>query len=94
MLALVGEHDTERDDALNVRARIDRQQGHDRQQRAKRWLAAMRAAAAEHGLTTSHRLDVLADSGHSFDECAAPHRGDLARRVVVWMVAAGARTRR
>ena len=49
--------------------RIDDQQGPDRLTRARRWTAAISAAAERYGLEPRVSLTVLADCGHDFHSC-------------------------
>ena len=65
---LVGEWDGERDPSLKTSARLDRQQGHDRIERGRRWVDAMERAARGRGLSTTFRFRLLEGSGHSFTE--------------------------
>jgi pimeloyl-ACP methyl ester carboxylesterase len=49
---------------------IDAQQGRDRLERARRWTAAIQAAAERFGLPPRASLRVLPGAGHSFQACA------------------------
>jgi pimeloyl-ACP methyl ester carboxylesterase len=49
---------------------IDAQQGRDRLERARRWTAAIQAAAERFGLPPRASLRVLPNAGHSFEACA------------------------
>lgn len=64
---IVGENDTERDQALNKSPIIDRMQGFDRLERARNWIAAMSAACAERGRPPNIDLAVLSRAGHCFE---------------------------
>jgi dienelactone hydrolase len=66
MAVVVGGDDIERDPALNQAPRIDRQQGMDRCDRGRRWVAAMQQAAQTRGLSTRYRFEVLPGVGHDF----------------------------
>lgn len=66
MTVVVGGDDTARDDALNQSRRIDRQQGENRRERGRRWIAAMQAAARAVGLATPYHFEVMAGVGHDF----------------------------
>jgi pimeloyl-ACP methyl ester carboxylesterase len=50
---------------------IDAQQGLDRLSRARRWVAAVNAAASTRGLPPPARLTVLSGAGHDFGQCIA-----------------------
>ena len=73
---VVGEADIDRDDSLNTDPDVDRQ-GRNRLERASRWAAALRRAAAEHGMLPSVSLVTLPGVTHSFSESIA--QGGLAR---------------
>ncbi len=75
----VGAQDRRRDPALNTREAIDRLQGLNRLQRARNWVAAMRAAAESAGLKPRIRLRVLPDASHDFGDMV--HRGGLLNRL-------------
>ncbi len=75
----VGEHDTERDASLRTSVRVDRQQGANRLERARRWVAALRVAARHHGVPACHRLTLLPYTAHSYRD--AIDRGALVQRV-------------
>lgn len=66
MAVVVGGDDIERDPALNQAPRIDRQQGRDRCDRGRRWVAAMQQAAQARGLSTRYRFESLPGVGHDF----------------------------
>ena len=76
---MVGEKDLARDAALNGQEDIDRQQGSERFARGTNWIAAMRAAAAAHGLDTRIEFVPLPHADHSFHRCAT--KGGLVSRV-------------
>jgi len=64
--AFVGEQDILRDDALRQSARLDRQQGKTRFERAERWVKAMKKAARQQGLETEFHFMPLPKADHSF----------------------------
>ncbi|MDH3207668.1 MAG: hypothetical protein OEO79_13785 [Gemmatimonadota bacterium] len=66
ILTIVGGGDTERDASLRQSPRLDRHQGHNRVERALRWVAAMREAAARQGLSARIELQTIPATGHSF----------------------------
>lgn len=66
VMVMVGEHDTERDAGLRTSARLDRQQGQNRLQRALWWVDHLEAEGDRRGIRTSVSFDVLPDCGHSF----------------------------
>ena len=76
----VGEEDMWRDANLNKNPKIDRRQGANRMERAKRWRAEMAAAAARYTLDTAFHLETLPDCGHSFVDCMKI--GGMGRQVV------------
>ncbi len=67
----VGSDDVERDENLRKGSEIDAQQGPHRLARARRWCAAIDAAARNQGLAPSISLRVLQGCGHNFVECVA-----------------------
>lgn len=69
VLAVVGSLDVERDDSIRTTSKVDERQGGDRRQRARRWIAAMRAAARTRNLPARHELVELDGAGHSFLDC-------------------------
>lgn len=78
-LVMVGEWDAERDPGLNRAPHIDRRQGTTRIERGKRWVEAMKNAAAGYGCHTDYRFEVLPSSGHSFLENM--QQGNMGERV-------------
>lgn len=68
---VVGDRDVKRDAALNRSAAIDRQQGSNRLERGRNWIAAMREAAREAGLGTTYEFRTLAGAGHHFGTAMA-----------------------
>ena len=56
------------DRGLRRSERVDAQQGETRQERARRWVAAMKAFADAHGLPPSVTLEELDGAGHSFSK--------------------------
>lgn len=71
ILVVVGDGDTERTESLNQAPEIDTQQGTTRVERAQRWVAAMRAAAAERGQAPRCEIALLPRVAHSFAACMA-----------------------
>jgi pimeloyl-ACP methyl ester carboxylesterase len=69
VLAVVGSLDVERDDSIRTTSKVDERQGDDRRERARRWVAAMRAAARTRNLPARHELVELDGAGHSFLDC-------------------------
>ncbi len=76
---LVGECDTRRDAELRTTRKVDRDQGLDRVERARRWAAALDQSAARQGVAATVRFELLPGSDHSFTR--SDHNGDLTRRV-------------
>ena len=72
MLTVVGDDDRERDENLRRSHTLDRQQGRNRVERAKRWVRAMRTAAKERELQPRVELAMLEGAGHSFEESMKP----------------------
>lgn len=70
-LVAVGDADRCRDNSLRRSRSVDRRQGRHRADRARRWVRAMRRAAAARGLSSRIELVMLPGVGHSFGECAA-----------------------
>jgi pimeloyl-ACP methyl ester carboxylesterase len=66
----VGAADNRPDDHTRGGAAIDAQQGRDRLTRARRWTAAMRAAAERHGIEPRIAFRALPGAGHDFGACA------------------------
>jgi pimeloyl-ACP methyl ester carboxylesterase len=66
---LVGEFDTLRGRNLNTSRTVDRMQGLDRQERGRRWVQAMTAAARACNLDTEYTLELLPGAEHSFTRC-------------------------
>ncbi len=75
---LVGSDDLGRKSLRSTRAVIE-QQGATRVERARRWTAAMQAAAYRYGLPSQVRLTEVPNVGHDFE--AFRTRGDLVDRV-------------
>lgn len=69
MPVLVGERDIQRDPNLNQEPDVDAQQGLHRVERARRWTAAMQAAAGAMAYDTAYTLEILPGVGHSFVDC-------------------------
>lgn len=74
----VGANDASPDPTMRSAPALDRQQGPSRLMRARAWVEALRAAAAERGLS-SPRLSftVLPGAGHDFAVCACAGLTDL-----------------
>ncbi len=68
ILVMVGEQDTKRDAGLRTSARLDRQQGENRLQRALRWVDHVEEVGRQRGISTSISFDVLPKCSHSFRE--------------------------
>lgn len=68
LLVTVGERDVERDSSLRQSARVDRQQGTTRPERAERFVTAMRREAERRGIPSPVTLRLLPGAGHSFEE--------------------------
>ena len=79
MAVVVGDRDTERDEALNQSPRIDRQQGRDRFERGRRWIDGMRTAARRQGHQTRYDFVALRGIGHDFTD--AMTRGAMGEAV-------------
>lgn len=75
---LVGEHDVTKDN-LRTTERVNEQQGTDRVQRARKWVATMRAAAEAYGLEPCVTYTEVPAIDHSFTQFC--QRGALAERV-------------
>lgn len=80
----VGELDTDRDLQLRTNDSLDRQQGRNRVERARRFVLATRSLAGSCRRPPDCSFEVLPKCGHSFVECA--EKGDLARKVVEFLV--------
>ncbi|MCE8008450.1 alpha/beta hydrolase [Aestuariivita sp.] len=76
----VGERDCVVDKNTRSGLEINAQQGLHRLDRARRWSAALRAAAAAMGVVSDVRLHVLKDCGHDFENCVLS--GGLDRIVI------------
>jgi hypothetical protein len=63
---MVGTADTKRDASVNCEPEVDRLQGLTRLERARRWVAAMRQAAADHGKPPRVTLTEIPDATHLF----------------------------
>lgn len=75
---LVGDLDTQRDEALNTSPRIDKQQGGNRLERGRRWIEAMQASAQARGYETEYRFLPLPGVGHDFtDAMVIGNMGEL-----------------
>ena len=76
----VGARDSVPDLATRSRPNVNIQQGEDRMTRAKRWVSALREAAAARGITPRLDFRILPDCGHDFRACVC--RGGLDRLVL------------
>lgn len=76
VLTVVGEDDTDRDKNLRRSKALDRQQGRNRVDRAKRWVAEMSAAAQQYNLDSAYQLAILDDASHSFEDCMRAGMGE------------------
>jgi len=79
---MVGQRDT---GASNLRngERLDAQQGRNRLERARRWVAAMRDAAVRFGIEPEIELTEVPDADHSFSRFCA--RGALVERSLAFL---------
>ncbi len=66
---LVGELDNTNDLGLNRKKRINRQQGHHRVERAKRWSDALQSKCNEMKIEADLRFITIRGCGHSFSNC-------------------------
>jgi len=76
---LVGERDTHPGTALRKTSKVNSQQGTSRFERGQHWVAAMRQAAQEQGVTGSFNFVSLPKCAHSFRRCM--QRGDMGEAV-------------
>jgi poly(3-hydroxybutyrate) depolymerase len=90
-LVLVGERDVHEGSAMRQTSKVNDQQGESRLERGEHWVAAMQAAAQEHGYSTRFGFATLARSGHSFRRAA--RRGRLGEQVFAWFFGAEPRPR-
>lgn len=81
-LVLVGERDTRRDSYLRRDQNLDELQGYNRVERARRWVAALRAAGAGLGVEPQLELGLIPKAGHRF---ADTMRRGVARTVWSWL---------
>ncbi len=75
----VGSNDTSRDESLRQNELVDEQQGVNRLERARRYVASVNRSQASLGLPRTARLTFLQGCDHSFSTCA--QQGGLARKV-------------
>lgn len=87
-LVMVGENDVVRDANLRTGKKIGSQQGGNRLDRGRHWIAAMSAAASRFGVDTPFRFTTLPGCGHSFIECMK--RGGMGRTVLDFLFPDGA----
>lgn len=78
---LVGELDTDRDRMLRQDEELNRVQGRDRVERARRFSLALRASEIQTAGRARTRFSVLPGSGHSLRECVA--RGGLGAKLAM-----------
>lgn len=78
LLVTVGALDVDRDRSVRTTTKVDESQGGDRIERARRWVAAMQAAARTRSIPGRHEFALLEGAGHSFSECV---ESGLARSV-------------
>ena len=76
----VGEKDTERDDTLRKNRIVDEQQGLNRIERARSYVALLNRLQSELGVSELTRMELLPECDHRFSICAA--QGNLAGRVL------------
>jgi poly(3-hydroxybutyrate) depolymerase len=81
-LVLVGERDVHVGVAMRQGRRVTGQQGGSRLERGEHWVAAMQAAAREHGYDTRFEFLALPRSGHSFARAAT--RGRIGEHTFAW----------
>lgn len=81
---LVGDRDIERDDDLRVNADLDRSQGRNRLERARRWVLAVRSFSAGLKRTPACSLSLLASCDHCFSTCARD--GQLVSRAMQFLL--------
>jgi poly(3-hydroxybutyrate) depolymerase len=75
ILAIVGGNDVQRDRSLRRSRRLDREQGRNRVDRARRWVEEMAKAAGKGGQSAC-RFSMLEGVGHSFAECMQAGLGE------------------
>ena len=80
MLAVVGDDDRERDENLRRSRALDRRQGKNRVERARRWVHAMRTAAKEKEMPPRVEFALLDGAGHSFEDSMKAGLGRAGRR--------------
>ena len=80
----IGKDDIIRDETLNVRPALDRQQGINRLERARKWTASMQRAAKKINITTPLELFELENVGHDFEQAVWNAR--LHQRVLDWIL--------
>ncbi len=85
----VGARDVEVDERLRRGARLEREQGRNRRERARRWVLHLRAQAERLGLRPRIRFAELPGCGHDFTACV--REGGLVTRVLGALAAAPVR---
>jgi poly(3-hydroxybutyrate) depolymerase len=76
ILAIVGGNDVQRDRTMRQSRRLDREQGRNRVDRARRWVEEMAKAAGQGGQPAC-RFSMLGGVGHSFAECMHAGLGEM-----------------
>ena len=80
----IGLEDTLRDKSLNRSRKIDRQQGRNRLERARKWVSAMQNAAHLHAMAPLTELFEIA--GISHDYSTAVESAGLSQQVLAWFL--------
>lgn len=80
ILVCVGDRDVARDESVRCSPRLDRVQGMNRRERARRWVDDTRRAARRLGIEPRVSLLELPDVGHSFAQCMEAGLGEAAFR--------------
>jgi len=75
-LVVVGDRDTDRDEALRKTPRVDKQQGSDRLERAEWFHRRLKRLAKRRKYSALHEFALLENTSHDFGE--AVHQGGLA----------------
>lgn len=76
---LVGERDHRQGSALNHSQKISAQEGDNRDERGREWVAAMNAKAHDNGFSTAYFFELMPRCGHSFTRCMK--RGNMGHLV-------------
>lgn len=80
---IVGKRDVRQDAGLNTSAKIARQQGGNRVERGRQWIAAMARAAEAQGLATPYDFQTLPRARHSFSQ--SMRRGRMGEMVFAYL---------